>query len=272
MTYQTAYHIQSFVRPLWPCRGVAQAVSRRPVTAETRFRSRLVPCVICVGQSGTETMFSPSTSVFPCQFHSTGVPLHVKTEKSNHLYHKVEQLTSRLRCVRSVCCGALHHKKKTVFAAFRLRGESDKVLFMFTVCSPSLFYLFTAGVEVIYFHLITLRHTTQSVGLLWKRDRHVAETSTWQHNSAQDKHPCLRWDSNPRSQEALGRRRKALDRAVTGIGLMFTQQLKVKYKPTAPKGKGNPWIRATAAWLRYVTLHYTTSFYAFLRLNYNAAN
>jgi hypothetical protein len=39
-------------------------------------------------------------------------------------------------------------------------------------------YLFTAGVEVVYFHLITLRHTTQSVGLLWTRDRAVAETST----------------------------------------------------------------------------------------------
>jgi hypothetical protein len=29
--------------------------------------------------------------------------------------------------------------------------------------SPSLFYLFTAGVEVVYFYLITLRHTPQSV-------------------------------------------------------------------------------------------------------------
>jgi hypothetical protein len=44
--------------------------------------------------------------------------------------------------------------------------------------SPSLFYLLTAGVEVVYFHLITLRHTPQSVGLLWTRDRPVAEPST----------------------------------------------------------------------------------------------
>jgi hypothetical protein len=44
--------------------------------------------------------------------------------------------------------------------------------------SPSLFYLFTAGVEVVYFHLITPRHTPQSVGFLWTRDRPVAETST----------------------------------------------------------------------------------------------
>jgi hypothetical protein len=43
---------------------------------------------------------------------------------------------------------------------------------------PSSIYLFTAGVEVVYFHLITLRHTPQSAGLLWTRDRPVAETST----------------------------------------------------------------------------------------------
>jgi hypothetical protein len=67
---------------------------------------------------------------------------------------------------------------------------------------PSSAYLFTAGVEVVYFHLITLRHTPQSVGLLWKRDRPVAETSTWQHKHCiRDKHPCLRWVSNPRTQQ-----------------------------------------------------------------------
>jgi hypothetical protein len=51
---------------------MARAVSRRPLTAEARVRSRVSPCGICGGQRGTGTGFSPSTSVFPCQFHSTG--------------------------------------------------------------------------------------------------------------------------------------------------------------------------------------------------------
>jgi hypothetical protein len=64
-------------------RAMAQAVSRRPLTAEARVRSRVGPCGIYGGQSGTGTGFFPSTSVFPCQFHST--------EKTNHLHYRVVQ-------------------------------------------------------------------------------------------------------------------------------------------------------------------------------------
>jgi hypothetical protein len=68
-------------------RAMAQAVSRRPLTAEARFRKikeKEIP-----GQSMWDfwwtkwhwDRFFPSTSVFPCQFHSTGALLHGKTEK-----------------------------------------------------------------------------------------------------------------------------------------------------------------------------------------------
>jgi hypothetical protein len=49
--------------------------------------------------------------------------------------------------------------------------------------------------------LITHKYAPQSVGLLWTSDQPLAESSTWQHTThTPDKHPCPRWDSNPRSQ------------------------------------------------------------------------
>jgi hypothetical protein len=49
-------------------RAMAQVVSRRPLTVEARVCTRVNPCGICGGQSGTGTGFSPSSSVFPCQY------------------------------------------------------------------------------------------------------------------------------------------------------------------------------------------------------------
>jgi hypothetical protein len=50
--------------------AMSQAVSRRPVNAEFRVRGQVSPCGMCGGQNGTETDFSPSSSVFLCQYHS----------------------------------------------------------------------------------------------------------------------------------------------------------------------------------------------------------
>ena len=60
--------------------------------------------------------FSPSTLVFPCQFLSTGAPLLGKMKKKLIIFlfifiTRVEQYALRLRCVRSICCGALLKKK-----------------------------------------------------------------------------------------------------------------------------------------------------------------
>jgi hypothetical protein len=49
-------------------RAMAQAVSRRPLTAEVRVRSRVNPCEICGGQSGIGTGFSPSYRFSPVNF------------------------------------------------------------------------------------------------------------------------------------------------------------------------------------------------------------
>jgi hypothetical protein len=51
-------------------RALAPTVSRQPVITEARVSL----CVICGGQSVTETGVSPSTSVFACGYHSTFAP------------------------------------------------------------------------------------------------------------------------------------------------------------------------------------------------------
>jgi len=53
---------------------MAEAISRRPLTTEAQGRSQVSVHEICGRHSGTGTDFSPSTSVFPCQYHSTSAP------------------------------------------------------------------------------------------------------------------------------------------------------------------------------------------------------
>jgi hypothetical protein len=100
---------------------MAQAVSRRPLTAVPRVRSRVSPCGICGGQSGTGIGFSPSTSVFPCQFHSTGAPLHEKT-----LIVFITGLHNKPQgCGASVAsaAGPFTKKKLTSFSTFLLYAK-----------------------------------------------------------------------------------------------------------------------------------------------------
>jgi hypothetical protein len=65
-----------------------------------------------------------------------------------------------------------------------------------------------------------------SVGFLWTSEHLIAETSTLQYTThTTDKHPCPRWDSDPRSQQASGRRPTPLDLAAAGTSnYLFTKR------------------------------------------------
>jgi hypothetical protein len=58
---------------------MAQAVSRWPLTAEARVRTRVNPCGICGGQSGTGTGFSQEFFAFPVSIIPPGFHTHVSS-------------------------------------------------------------------------------------------------------------------------------------------------------------------------------------------------
>ena len=67
---------------------MAQAVSRRSGTAETRVRFQICLCVIRGGLSGTERLFSPTDYFFPCQYYSTILrvaPIRMTKERGSFL-------------------------------------------------------------------------------------------------------------------------------------------------------------------------------------------
>jgi hypothetical protein len=106
LTYDKTVNVQT---KLFPGRAMAQAVSRRPLTAEARVRFRVSPCE----SKRHWGRFFSELSVFPCQFHSTGAPLLVKLGKkhcsSSQGLHKMPK-----GCGASVvsAAGPPHHAKK----------------------------------------------------------------------------------------------------------------------------------------------------------------
>jgi hypothetical protein len=100
-----------------PGRAMAQAVSRRPPIAEARVRSRGHSMWDLWWTKWHLHRFLPEFfGFFPCQFYSTSAPLLGKVQKIIIIFIFITGLHNKqaswLQCVRSVCCGALHHKRK----------------------------------------------------------------------------------------------------------------------------------------------------------------
>jgi hypothetical protein len=79
--------------------SMAQAVSRRPLTAEVRVRSQNNPCRICGGQSDGGTGFCSSASISPCSmmlhtlslthYHKCHIILENDSVNKQHSRHEV---------------------------------------------------------------------------------------------------------------------------------------------------------------------------------------
>ena len=67
---------------------MAQVVGHQPFTTETQFQTQASPCKISGECRGTGTGFSPNTSVFTCEYHSTNVP-HTHSIKLSPMLYKL---------------------------------------------------------------------------------------------------------------------------------------------------------------------------------------
>jgi hypothetical protein len=74
--------------------AMAQAVSCWPLTMEACVRAQVIPCGICGGLSGTGTGFAPSSSVLPCQYHST-MALHTRISPRKRTIDPLEATVQR---------------------------------------------------------------------------------------------------------------------------------------------------------------------------------
>jgi hypothetical protein len=84
---------------------MAQAVSRLPLTAESRFRAWVNPCGIC----GTGTGFSPSSSVFPVNIIPPSFSMltyHPGDEQCVRYWQQFRNVVSPHRSLQSTtqCC------------------------------------------------------------------------------------------------------------------------------------------------------------------------
>jgi hypothetical protein len=77
---------------------MAQAVSRRPLTAAVRFCARVNPVGFVVDKEELEQGFSPSPSVFPCQYNSTVGSTFPKIKKKNSSF--ISSFTNSLILIR----------------------------------------------------------------------------------------------------------------------------------------------------------------------------
>ena len=153
---------------------MAHAVSRRSLTTEARVWSQVSPCGIYVGQSGNEIGFSPSTWFSHVNFIPPLLHYKENRNKFNCLHHRFAQNASILQRVRSICCGALHHKKK------RMSSETFFVKY---------------GFFVVYDRRITYGLSERLSSRLSTTSQYIAHAKSW---------ACISWMRKSTSSALVG--------------------------------------------------------------------
>jgi len=99
----------------WGRRAMALAV----VTAQARVRTQAGPCEICGRQSGTETGFSPSTSVSPVGIIPPTLRIHLRLNIIGRSTGNFKQ-TTPLRLWEGIGCKST----STLFSGFKRQQHS----------------------------------------------------------------------------------------------------------------------------------------------------
>jgi hypothetical protein len=133
------------------------------------------------------------------------IPVLIVTHLRKRIFIVTSQLDWSFTSVQTLC-------RKYVYCSFRMNTVSAWIyntqyfnlnLGFFSIAQPHHFGQDLPIIEASQSH----SDTSHSVGLLWTSDHPDAQNYSWQHTTlTRDRHSWPRWDSNPQSQQASGRR------------------------------------------------------------------
>jgi hypothetical protein len=111
-------------------RDMAQEVSRRPLTVETRVIARVRPCGICGGKVALGQVFLPRPSVLFCQYHSPWFFMLIYHEKSVRWWLHFKDIVSP----------NLHEQQdkentSTALSQHNIKNNKNKCTYEFHLCS-----------------------------------------------------------------------------------------------------------------------------------------
>jgi hypothetical protein len=158
---------------------MAQAVSRLPVTAEARIRSRVSPCGICGGHSGTGTGFFPSAWFSPV--NCIAPVLHYK-KKTKKLIIFIAGLHNKPQgCGASIALLRGPHKKEKYHTYAENSWFRRAMLYRCLVTSASVVCKVIA--EWLALRALFCLHRLARLGCVFCFEGHILQHFTWGYST-----------------------------------------------------------------------------------------